>query len=86
MARRPDTWWPASDGISAKTIADDAEISATTMKAGPKSEATRSEPLRINSVSSTENAPTATPAEMASCWVTLTSVVARLMRAMSTSA
>src|SRR5712672_1611708 len=37
-------------------------------------------------VDSTENAPTATPAETASCWLTLTSVVARLICAGSTSA
>ena len=37
-------------------------------------------------VDSTENAPTATPAEIASCWLTLTSVVARLICAGSTSA
>ena len=59
---------------------------ATTMNAGAKSAALSSCTWCTSMVDSTENAPTATPAEIASCWLTLTSVVARLICAGSTSA
>src|ERR1700757_2816462 len=78
-ALRPDISWPASAGICQKKYDDVAEISDTTRKAGPNTSADNSVRWRAHNVDSTQAAPTATPAETASCWLTLTSVVARLI-------
>ena len=59
---------------------------ATTTKAGANGVRVQFGHMAHHIVDSTENAPTATPAEIASCWLTLTSVVARLICAGSTSA
>ena len=83
---RPEISWPASSGICQKNQADAAEMIETTIKAGANMLASSSVAWRQNIVDSTQNAPTATPAEIASCWLTLTSVVARLICAGSTSA
>src|SRR5689334_20280522 len=85
-ALRPEISWPASLGICQKNQDDAAETSDTTRKAGANTSADNSVRCRIQSVDSTQNAPTATPAETASCWLTLTMVVARLIWLGSTSA
>src|ERR1700759_1485562 len=83
---RPEDLPPAAPGICKKNQDDPAEISDTTRKAGPNTSALSSVRWRIHSVDSPQNAPTATPAETASCWLTLTMVVARLIWLGSTSA
>ena len=62
------------------------EITATIRNAGQKSPALSSTEWFAAIVASTVKAPTATPAEIASCWLTLTSVVARLISLGVTSA
>src|SRR5262245_66680128 len=64
----------------------DAEMSDTTIQAGWKSAAVIVDAPRSCSVSSTSAAPTATPTEIESCWLTATSEVARLMDRWSMSA
>src|SRR4051812_33036047 len=66
-ALRPEISWPASSGICQKNQADAAEMIETTTKAGANMLASSSVAWRQNIVDSTENAPTATPAEIASC-------------------
>ena len=61
-------------------------MQATIRKAGGKSPAESVGCCSKRSTVSTTNAPTATPVEIESCWATLTSEVARLMRRGSTSA
>ena len=79
--------WPASSGICQKNQADAAEMIDTTMKAGANIVGDQLGGVtHQHRRSPPQNAPTATPAEIASCWLTLTSVVARLICAGSTSA
>src|SRR5215475_14336618 len=73
-ALRPEISWPASSGICQKNQLDAAEVSPTKMKAGQNTVASISLTWRHHIVDSTEKAPTATPADTASCWLTLTSV------------